>query len=355
MRSTWRALPLAAIGLLAGVCSGGRGEGEAPDVLAAHASTASAPVDEATGTPHSASLRAAPYAPELLVRDGAWTFTPSLSASGRSMAFARWVDPVFSGPDSNIQQLYLARRAADGGWSAPEVAEAFADYRVDDPHFSPDGRWLYLASTRPHPGQYGYPDPPYEDFDLWRVPMTGDAIDWSAAAPVPCADCRQPKTPANWNVRYVNNETSPRLDTLGNLYYWTERLGTGGWRDVYVAPPAADAGVPFGRERRLPFDTPQRESGVAVTRDGRTLIFASEGHGGAGGSDLFRVDREGDGWTTPRSLGPDVNTAYDEARPELVGDTLLLFGTDAPVPGYRGVDAGEGAVGYSVWEVGFRR
>ena len=270
------------------------------------------------------------------------------------MAFARWVDPAFSGPDSNIQQLYLARRTPDGGWSAPTVVEAFAAYRVDDPHFSPDGRWLYLASTRPHAGHYGYPAPPYEDFDLWRVPVSGDEIDWSAAAPIPCADCRQPKTPANRNVRYVNNETSPRLDLAGNLYYWTERAGTGGWRDVYVAPHADDPHLPFAPEQRLSFNTSRRESGVAVTRDGRTVVFASEGRGGAGGSDLFRVDREGDGWGTPRALGPDINTAYDETRPELVGDTLLLFGTDAPVRGYRGADAGEGAVGYSVWGVRFR-
>ena len=117
---------------------------------------------------------------------------------------------------------------------------------------------------------------------------------------------------------------------------------------MYVAPPTGNAEVPFGNELRLPFNTPRRESGVAVTRDGRTVIFASEGRGGAGGSDLFRIDREGDGWGMPRSLGPGVNTAYDEARPELIGDTLLLYGTDAPVPGHRGVDAGEGVKSYSV-------
>ena len=329
----------------AGACASAGAEAAPP---AASAATAVAPAEAATLVP-------APYAPDVLLRDGAWTFTPSISTSGRLMAFARWVNPVFTGPDSNAQQLYLARRRADGEWSEPTVVPAFAEARVDDPHFSPDGRWLYLASTRPHPDQPGYPTPAYEDFDLWRVPVSGDDIDWAAAAPVPCADCRRPKTPANWNIRYVNNETSPRLDTLGSLYYWTERTGTGGWRDVYVAPPTGNTDLPFGPEMRLPFNTARRESGVAVTRDGRTVVFASEGRGGAGGSDLFRVDREGGAWGKPQSLGPSVNTAYEEARPELVGDTLLLFGTDAPVPGHRGVDAGEGARSYSVWGVKFRR
>ena len=303
----------------------------------------------------SGSDTAAPFLPELLLREGAWTLTPTLSPDGRLLAFVRWARPRFAGPDSNIQQLYLSRRARDGAWETPRVVEAFAAHRVDYPHFSPDGRWLYLSSTRPHPGHYGFPDVPYEDFDLWRVPLAGDTLRWAAAELVPCADCRQRKTPANWNVRYVANETNPRLDAAGRLYFWTERAGTGGLRDVYASDPLpGDAG--FGPERRLPFNTPARESGVAVTRDGGTVVFASEGLGGSGGSDLFRVDRlPGGGWSAPRSLGPRVNSRYDEGGPELVGDTLLLFTSGRPAPGYTGADAGEGRLRLSVWGVEWGR
>jgi len=280
-----------------------------------------------------------PFLTDVLLENGSWTLTPSISIDGKYMVFARWQNPVFSGPDSNIQQLHLSVKQANGAWSTPKVVPAFVQARVDYPHFSPDGKWLYLSSTRRHPGQYNYPKVQYEDFDLWRVPLDKGSIDWEAAELVPCADCIRAKTPSNWNIRYVNNETSPRIDLMGNMYYWTERSGTGGWRDVYLAPIMDDG--TFGPEQRLPINTPQRESGVAISRDGNTLIFASEGMTNAQSSDLFMVRRTSTGWSTPTSV-PGVNTRYSESSPELVGDTLLLYTSNAPVDGYRGVDAGEG-------------
>ena len=302
-----------------------------------------------------AALPAArPYLPDVLVRDGAWTLTPSVSIDGQLLAFVRWDHPVLSGPDSNIQQLYLARRAADGSWGKPSVVPAFADARVDYPHFSPDGRHLYLSSTRPHPGQYRYPDVPYEDFDLWRIPFQADTLAWQRAGLAPCADCVKPKTPSNWNVRYVNNETSPRLDLAGNLYYWTEREGTGGLRDVFVAPTQLDV-FGFAPERRLPFNSTARESGVAVTRDGRTVVFASERAGGGGGSDLYRVELTASGaWSTPRAIA-GADTRYDEGAPELVGDSLLLFTSNAPIEGHAGANAGEGAYRINVFALPFEQ
>ena len=141
--------------LLVGVTGVGAGACTSADAGASPASVSAA--KDVTPAIGATPVTPAPYAPDVLLRDGTWTFTPSISTSGRLMAFARWVAPVFTGPDSNIQQLYLARRRADGTWSEPTVVTAFIDARVDDPHFSPDGRWLYLASTRPHPGQPGYP------------------------------------------------------------------------------------------------------------------------------------------------------------------------------------------------------
>ena len=129
----------------------------------------------------------------------------------------------------------------------------------------------------------------------------------------------------------------------GVLYFWTERLDDGGgWRDVYTARPDGRGG--YLAPTLLPFNTARRESGVAVDPDGRWLVVASEGTGGAGRSDLFVVPRDGDGWATPVNLGPAVNTEHGETSPELSPDGRALFFTsDRPGEGVPIVDAGEGA------------
>ena len=83
---------------------------------------------------------------------------------------------------------------------------------------------------------------------------------------------------------------------------------------------------------------------MAVDPDGQWVVFASEGRGGLGGSDLFVVARDGDGWGAPVNLGPAVNSASRDDSPEVSPDgRALFFSTDRPGPGVPTVDAGEGA------------
>jgi len=87
-----------------------------------------------------------------------------------------------------------------------------------------------------------------------------------------------------------------------------------------------------------------------MSSDGNTIIFASEGLAGVESSDLYLVRRTNSGWSTPTPV-PGVNTRYSESSPELVGDTLLLYTSNAPVDGFRGVDAGEGEQRINVFGV----
>ena len=293
------------------------------------------------------------WAPELHSTDG-WTFTPSFTADLRTAYYVLWNAPDYRRPDTSIQELHVARWSdADGAWSAPQRVAALAGWRVDWPHVSSSGR-LYLSTTKPHPGHYGFADarplpPRTADFDLWSARLDADgALDDGSLAPLRSPDLNRQKTPENARIGYVHNETAPRTDRAGRLYFWTERLDDGGGRrDVYVAEPAAPGpgGAPRWREPRLlPFNTGRRESGVAVDPDGRWVIFASEGRGGAGRSDLFVVARDGDGWGEPANLGPEVNTRHREDSPEVSPDgRALFFSTDRPGPGVPTVDAGEGA------------
>ena len=289
------------------------------------------------------------WAPELHSADG-WTFTPTFTPDLRTAYYVLWHAPDYHRPDTSIQELYAARWSdARAAWSPPERVAALAGWRVDWPHVSPDGRRLFVSTTKPHPGHYGYADgrslpARTADFDLWAADLdAGGAPDGATLAPLDGPDLNRQKTPANARIGYVHNETAPRTDRAGRLYFWTERLDDGGGRrDVYAAE--SDGAGSWRRPALLPFNTARRESGVAVDPDGQWIIFASEGRGGSGRSDLFVVVRDGDGWAEPVNLGSEVNTVHREDSPEVSPDgRTLFFSTNRPGPGVPTVDAGEGA------------
>ena len=62
-----------------------------------------------------------------------------------------------------------------------------------------------------------------------------------------------------------------------------------------------------------------------ITKDGRTLYFASDRPGGLGGYDLWVSNRQGTGWSTPANLGPSINTPFDENSPFLNDDKTKLY------------------------------
>lgn len=274
-----------------------------------------------------------------------WTFAPTFTPDLRTAYVVRWDRPDISVRQSTIQVLHTTRWSEAGGWSTPTPVPATAGWRVDAPHVAPDGQRLFISYTRPHPEHYGYPDPPqFDDFDLWvadRRPGASEDVQWGPFRPVE-GDVNRTKTPANARIRYVHNETGPRTDRAGRLYFWTERLDDGGgWRDLYVAEPDSAGG--WGPAMLLPVNTPRRESGLAVDPDGRWIVFTSDGRGGAGGSDLFLSVRDGDGWSEPRSLGPLVNSPFDDGGPEVTADgRTLFFSSDRPVEGLAPVATGEG-------------
>ncbi len=59
-------------------------------------------------------------------------------------------------------------------------------------------------------------------------------------------------------------------------------------------------------------DTPYDEETPFYHADGQTLFFSSKGNGSMGGYDVFYATREGKGWCLPQSIGYPLNTAKDE-------------------------------------------
>jgi len=75
----------------------------------------------------------------------------------------------------------------------------------------------------------------------------------------------------------------------------------------------------------------------ALSADGQTLYFVSDMPGGHGKTDIWMCQRDGDGWSQPTNLGKTVNTAEAEMFPSMSVAGVLYFASEGHA-GYGGLD-----------------
>ena len=75
----------------------------------------------------------------------------------------------------------------------------------------------------------------------------------------------------------------------------------------------------------------------ALSADGRTLIFSSNREGGYGGMDLYKSEFLNGQWSAPANLGPHINTTKNEVFP-YVHETGKLYFASNGHGGYGGLD-----------------
>jgi outer membrane protein OmpA-like peptidoglycan-associated protein/YHS domain-containing protein len=75
----------------------------------------------------------------------------------------------------------------------------------------------------------------------------------------------------------------------------------------------------------------------SISKDGKTIYFASEIPGGEGESDIYRADLVDGLIYNPENLGPDVNTAGKDSFPYIADDGTLYFSSNGHL-GIGGMD-----------------
>lgn len=118
-------------------------------------------------------------------------------------------------------------------------------------------------------------------------------------------------------------ESQPCLSPDGRMLLFTRGRGRPGQRqhDLYMATLGTDGR--FGEARPLPdgVNTPGQEMRPFLHPDGRHLYFASDGHPGMGGLDLFVCEMDAQGeWGVPTNLGYPLNTPEDESGMVVASD-----------------------------------
>lgn len=75
----------------------------------------------------------------------------------------------------------------------------------------------------------------------------------------------------------------------------------------------------------------------ALSKDGKKMYFISDMPGGQGGTDIYFSEKKDGKWSEPKNIGPEVNTSGNEMFPFLLDDNLLYFASDGHV-GLGGLD-----------------
>lgn len=231
-------------------------------------------------------------------------YFPTLTVDQNQLLYTRRV----TNPNNGYQQEdFFISTNQDGYWTTgqpmPPNINTFNNEGA--PTFAPDGRTLiFVGCADPRYG-YGEGRRGYGSCDLFVTEKIGDK--WLDPINLP------------GNVNSKNWETQPSLSSDGmTLYFIRGSIKATGKKnqrngDIYVSKRQADG--TWGLAEKLPtnINTPYSESSVLIHPDGRTLYFASNGHVGMGGTDLYMTTLQPDGsWSDPKNLGYPINTANNE-------------------------------------------
>lgn len=169
---------------------------------------------------------------------------------------------------------------------------------VGNATFTPDGNKMYYTSCKPN----------WKGIMVCAIYMT-EKVNGEWTEPV-----KLNKTINNPN--YTSTQPAVCIDPVkGNeiVYFVSNRpKGKGGldiWsfvydkkKKIYKAPKNAGVKINTAKDEMTPF----------FDNDTRSLYFSSEGWGGLGGLDIYKVIGDGRKWTNPENLGEPVNSGADD-------------------------------------------
>jgi WD40-like Beta Propeller Repeat len=213
-----------------------------------------------------------------------------------------------------LLDIWVAHRdRQDEPYGAPENLGSEINSAADD--FCPTpvhGGGLFFVSRRATPGACGMGDIFYSR----RHPVRG----WSEPERLACA----PDGPNG-----ALDEQGPSY-VGGQLYFSRSAPGVPG--DIFASPGQPDAGFGPAAPVTELNSTTANDIQPNVRKDGREVVFSS--NRGQGGQDIYAATRAGAAgtWSEPVNLGGAINTAAAETRPSFSWHAdRLLFGR-APGP-----------------------
>ena len=140
-------------------------------------------------------------------------------------------------------------------------------------------------------------------------------------------------------VNTEDSEGGAVVNSRRNTMYYTRcRVEKNGYMGCQILS-AKRQGIKFGTPEPISIASDSAVVGhPALTPDDEILVFASDMDGGQGGKDLWYIREESRGkWSAPMNLGPEINTSGDEMFPFIKPNGRLYFASDGHI-GMVGLD-----------------
>ncbi len=121
-------------------------------------------------------------------------------------------------------------------------------------------------------------------------------------------------------------ESQPTINSDGNrIIFASTRSGGYGGADLYMVEKnhLGDWGIPQNLGSIV--NTPLGDNSPYLAADGKTLYFASQGHPGFGGTDIFYSVFENGKWSRPLNIGTPVNSEGDDTNFTISASGLAYF------------------------------
>jgi len=221
----------------------------------------------------------------------------AISSDKQTLYFTRRLPTsaiVANGSDDIEEDFYRSYLFGDSAWLkafnlGPPINTRGNEGGIS---ISPDGQLLFFAACQREDG-FGSCDIywSWKMGDRWSIPRNLGSV--------------------------VNSETwdsQPSFSSDGKTLYFASKRGGGkGSSDIWKSEllPNGDWNLPVNLGESV--NTAGEEQNPFIHPDDQTLYFASKGHQGMGGLDLFYTRKSPDGsWEKPVNLGYPINTYADE-------------------------------------------
>jgi outer membrane protein OmpA-like peptidoglycan-associated protein/Tol biopolymer transport system component len=232
-------------------------------------------------------------------------YFPTITVDGKTILFTRRIkDDRAQGPIKQQEDFYISH-LKNNAWTTAEPMPTNINTVNNEgaPTIAADGRSLIFIACPDITGtEYGADRQGKGSCDMFITKKIGSR--WTNAMNLP----GMANTP-NW-------ETQPSLSSDGKTLYFIRSIrGQAAMKNSDIYSTTLQEDGTWGPAVKLPntINTPMEEESVLIHPDGKTLYFASKGHVGMGGSDLFMSRKDAAGnWSTPINLGYPINTSNDE-------------------------------------------
>lgn len=259
-------------------------------------------------------------------------YFPTITVDGKTILFTRELkNPQY--PTRRGQEDFFVSQLSQNRWgmATPMPANINTPLNEGAPSIGADGRTLVFVACSDQSGDnnYGQNRTGLGSCDIFYTKKVG--AHWLMPQNLP------------GKVNSPSWESQPSLSADGKTMYYVKRVSRKGEApnsDIFYTK-LMDDGVTWGIPVRLPMNinTPYEEESVLIHPDGRTLYFASKGHIGLGGSDLYVTRMNPDGtWSKPENLGYPINTKADENSLMVSPDGEIGFFASDREGGYGDLD-----------------